>query len=83
MQRELPFAAPCLFLAAVEVELDLAPNLAATMRLIANDACQRARVVPCSLYASLEDRERAMGYAPDEESVSAQRMLLRALYPNE
>lgn len=76
------FGVACAFLAEVEVALDLAPDLPATMALIASDACQRARVVPCSLYASREEKERSMGYAPDDESVSAQRLLLRALYPN-
>lgn len=58
------------------------PDLATVMASIATDACQLSKPVPCDLYATRAENERAMGYALDSESVAAQKRLLTALYPS-
>ena len=54
--------------------------VAALSARIADDACQRAVVVPISTpgrrWASIEDANAAAGYARDDESVADQRRLL-------
>lgn len=83
MQREI---APH-FLGSIELVVHkIRPNerrdgarlVADAMAIVANDACQRARVVP-SLGWDRDERDRAMGYVEDARSVRTLRILLAAL----